>query len=159
MHEFGYRLSKQVEGGLSIIPFCQDNHIDCRKYAEAGECDSNAKYMKQMCEASCGLCSEEANEFGVNQKLIGTLDELKKTNKAIEASIEYRKKIKDDPIYKDILERCLNFEPRCSFWAGQGECQKNESYMAYKCGPACGACSAHLDEPKAEDASPATDEL
>ena len=43
MHEFGYRLSKKVEGGLSIIPFCQDNNIDCRKFAEAGECDSNSQ--------------------------------------------------------------------------------------------------------------------
>lgn len=115
--------------------------------------------MGEMCEASCGLCSEEANEFGVNQKLVGTVDELEKTNKVIEESIAYRKKIKDDPSYEDVLELCLNLEPRCSFWAGQEECQKNDVYMAYKCGPACGACWFHLDEPMTEDKPPANDEL
>ena len=30
----------------------------------------------------------------------------------------------------------------CSFWAVLGECEKNPSYMALQCAPACGSCEA-----------------
>ena len=57
----GWRLSKMVdvEGGLSVIPFCQDNNFNCRQFAEQGECEKNPGYMNTMCQASCGICAEE----------------------------------------------------------------------------------------------------
>ena len=42
----GHRLSTMLEGGLAIIPLCQDNDFNCRQYAEGGECENNSEYMR-----------------------------------------------------------------------------------------------------------------
>lgn len=41
----GHRLSATLEGGLAVVPFCQDHNFDCRGYADAGECAKNPEYM------------------------------------------------------------------------------------------------------------------
>jgi hypothetical protein len=34
-------------------PGCDDTDENCAAWAEAGECEKNARYMKQACCASC----------------------------------------------------------------------------------------------------------
>ena len=55
----GYEMSKKLSGGLSSIPYCQDNNFDCQNFAKSGECDKNPEYMKMFCKVSCGICSED----------------------------------------------------------------------------------------------------
>ena len=38
---------------------CADSDSDCAKWAEAGECSTNADYMRDACRLSCELCAEE----------------------------------------------------------------------------------------------------
>jgi hypothetical protein len=35
---------------------CEDSHRDCPKWAEEGECKSNALYMLRACHESCDAC-------------------------------------------------------------------------------------------------------
>ena len=44
---FGHRMSTtMLEGGLAIMPFCEDNVFECKHYADMGECAKNPKYME-----------------------------------------------------------------------------------------------------------------
>mmetsp|Transcript_27601 Transcript_27601/g.57642 ORF Transcript_27601/g.57642 Transcript_27601/m.57642 type:complete len:320 (-) Transcript_27601:378-1337(-) len=139
--QLGYRLSKMLEGGLSIYPFCQDHDFNCVKYAEAGECDKNPEYMNIFCEASCEDCSEESNQFGVGQKLPKDPKKRKPTMEKLAYSIEYMMgTVKRDRKYEDARENCLNMVPDCTLWAAHGECDSNSDYMRVMCAPACMAC-------------------
>ena len=40
---------------------CADGHADCGRWAEAGECASNAPFMHQTCAGSCGTCAARKN--------------------------------------------------------------------------------------------------
>eukprot|EP01026_Neomeris_dumetosa_P079404 TRINITY_DN86746_c0_g1_i4.p1 TRINITY_DN86746_c0_g1~~TRINITY_DN86746_c0_g1_i4.p1 ORF type:complete len:349 (-),score=30.08 TRINITY_DN86746_c0_g1_i4:213-1193(-) len=47
------------------------------------------------------------------------------------------------PLYgkmDDSDPRCRNDHDRCTFWASQGECDKNAQYMKTSCRKACGTC-------------------
>lgn len=138
----GYRLSTMLEGGLAAIPFCQDNDFSCRNYAESGECQKNPEYMNVFCEASCGICSVESNQFGVGQKLHkenpkiaqATMEQLAKSTEYMMGTVKRNRK------YKKVRDDCLNKVPDCSLWAAQGECTNNPSYMKFMCAPACMTC-------------------
>ncbi|KAL7535224.1 hypothetical protein ACHAXR_006352, partial [Thalassiosira sp. AJA248-18] len=141
LNYLGYRLSAMLEGGLAIIPFCQDNDFNCRQYAKVGECDKNPEYMSMFCEASCGICSEESNHFGVGQKM-HSRDPHKKEMiiDRLDNSIKYMDSVRRDRLYKNVRKDCLNKVPDCTLWAANGECENNENYMKVMCAPACMSC-------------------
>ncbi|KAL7525717.1 hypothetical protein ACHAWF_001478, partial [Thalassiosira exigua] len=137
----GYEMSHSLEGGLKIIPFCQDNDFKCREYAGSGECEKNPEYMAIFCEASCGVCSEASNRFGVGQKLHKKDPETARLiEERLEASIDYMTTVRRDRKYKKLRKDCFNMVPDCTRWAAKGECEKNEQYMKWKCAPACLSC-------------------
>ena len=39
--------------------FCHDGHLDCKKWAESGECTKNPAYMYSVCPLSCNICDKE----------------------------------------------------------------------------------------------------
>jgi prolyl 4-hydroxylase len=45
---------------------------------------------------------------------------------------------------------CDNKEEECEFWASEGECEENPSYMHVECAKACGTCSDYR-QPKLPD--------
>lgn len=137
----GHKLSTILEGGLGIIPFCQDNDFNCRQYADAGECDKNPEYMSMICEASCGVCAEESNAFGVGQKRHNN-DPVKEKMimERLDKSIPYMKEVGRNRLYKPVRDACMNKVPDCTLWAAQGECENNENYMKVMCAPACLSC-------------------
>eukprot|EP00522_Entomoneis_paludosa_P002625 CAMPEP_0172471486 /NCGR_PEP_ID=MMETSP1065-20121228/67844_1 /TAXON_ID=265537 /ORGANISM="Amphiprora paludosa, Strain CCMP125" /LENGTH=441 /DNA_ID=CAMNT_0013229589 /DNA_START=74 /DNA_END=1399 /DNA_ORIENTATION=- len=47
---------------------------------------------------------------------------------------------KDDAIYGETREYCLNYYQLCSIWAVIGECETNPEFMIDECGPACKSC-------------------
>eukprot|EP00571_Detonula_confervacea_P011116 CAMPEP_0172306652 /NCGR_PEP_ID=MMETSP1058-20130122/7684_1 /TAXON_ID=83371 /ORGANISM="Detonula confervacea, Strain CCMP 353" /LENGTH=606 /DNA_ID=CAMNT_0013018613 /DNA_START=50 /DNA_END=1870 /DNA_ORIENTATION=- len=139
----GFRLSNMLEGGLAVIPFCQDNDFNCRQYADMGECDNNSEYMSMFCEASCQVCSEESNQFGVGQRLFKEdPTRMKLVQEGVEKSTRYMRTVIRDRKYRNVRKDCLNKNPDCTLWAAQGECENNKEFMTTQCGPACMSCDA-----------------
>lgn len=119
---FGYRMitAKGLEGGLAIIPFCQDNDYDCKTYADNGECTKNPEYMNMVCEASCKKCAEESNEFGVGQRLDSdNKEDYQLVSDWLKNTVKYMHTIKQDARYANVIEDCLNLVPDCTFWAAK----------------------------------------
>jgi len=141
--EFGYRMitTKNLEGGLKVLPFCQDNDYNCKAYADNGECTKNPGYMNVVCEASCGICAEESNEFGVGQRLNpDSPEENEVTKRWLQNVVKYMHTIQRDDRYANVFDDCVNLVPNCVFWAANGECDKNPNYMTMACAPACMTC-------------------
>jgi len=118
--EFGYRMitTKNLEGGLKVLPFCQDNDYNCKAYADNGECTKNPGYMNVVCEASCGICAEESNEFGVGQRLNpDSPEENEVTKRWLQNVVKYMHTIQRDDRYANVFDDCVNLVPNCVFWA------------------------------------------
>ncbi len=119
---FGYRMitTKGLEGGLAIIPFCQDNDYDCKAYADNGECTKNPEYMHVVCEASCKKCAEESNEFGVGQQLNPDNEEdYQLVTDWLKNTAKYMHTIQQDARNAHVIDDCLNLVPDCTFWAAK----------------------------------------
>ena len=119
---FGHRMitTKGLEGGLAIIPFCQDNDYNCKTFADSGECTKNPGYMHVVCEASCRRCAEESNDFGVGQRLSpDNPEEYQLVTDWLKNTVEYMNTIKRDERYAHVIHDCLNLVPDCTFWAAQ----------------------------------------
>ena len=39
-----------------VILACNDEEVDCSKWAEVGECQKNPTYMLKSCKKSCKAC-------------------------------------------------------------------------------------------------------
>ncbi|GKY90334.1 hypothetical protein MPSEU_000007400 [Mayamaea pseudoterrestris] len=42
--------------------------------------------------------------------------------------------------YISVRDACRNQDANCIFWAVEGECDKNPTFMQFKCAPACNSC-------------------
>ena len=127
-----------------------NTHELCSFWAGQGECQNNPTFMLQGCAPACNSCSGtvspnfdaaqestlqkiniQAFEFGKLQK---TENHFKaQTQKIIDGTSEYMATIENP-------DACKNDHELCSFWAAQGECEKNQSYMKTNCAPACRSC-------------------
>ena len=119
---FGHRMitTKGLEGGLAVIPFCQDNDYNCKTFADSGECTKNPGYMHVVCEASCRRCAEESNDFGVGQRLSpDNPEEYQLVTDWLKNTVEYMNTIKRDERYAHVVDDCLNLVPDCTFWAAK----------------------------------------
>ena len=95
-----------------LVSLCDDDNDRCEEWAANDECTRNPNYMQQNCKASCGVC-ENSN----------------------------------DSECKDLKEDCYGFTEsgvcsltKCAFWARNGECEKNPTYMIENCSKSCGTC-------------------
>ena len=95
-----------------LVSLCDDDNDRCEEWAANDECTRNPNYMRQNCKASCGVC-ENSNDLEC----------------------------------KDLKEDCYGFTEsgvcsltKCAFWARNGECEKNPTYMIENCSKSCGTC-------------------
>lgn len=126
---------------------CADTDDRCSSRSDAGECDANAEFMRKACPQSCGLCNDDNNgetmplgaEYGEAQLAEGQRAE--ETRALIAKTDEYMKSrvfVEDE--FRSVRSDCKNRDPLCSFWAVEGECEANPSYMIIQCAPACQSC-------------------
>jgi 2OG-Fe(II) oxygenase superfamily len=106
------------------------------------------KYTESKCRFSCFLCDNvefpQPGQVLVNhvfdvQAQLAEGKERSKTLKVIKQSEDYMY----NKFYKETklpLQECRNQNQLCSYWASQGECESNPSYMTFSCGPACRTC-------------------
>ena len=117
-----------VEDELHDDGTCKDRHRDCAMWAGRKECKKNPNYMRKYCRVSCGVCVSETGE----------------------EDVDYMPGDEEDEEENEIVG-CTNMDDECDFWAEQGECELNPSYMETHCALACGTCSQNGDEPMDED--------
>lgn len=133
-------------------PVCQDVASDCfvletHKNACLTDWDKN----RRECPATCGLCFDSSVET-IHQNIYSsvpqsipqdtllrqqTVEHLAKVNDYMYNGIFYNRQLRND---------CRNQHHECTFWASQGECTNNPSYMKSTCAPSCLACEDLLFE-------------
>lgn len=123
---------------------CENNHENCEKWANRGECEKNPNYMFEHCSLSCRSCLSsitKETDFGVKQLITGVVGENSTQNSQAIArqSIKYMKRVMTNIDYAKVRKQCLNKDERCSYWAASGNCKDN-STMWITCGPACHKC-------------------
>ena len=73
-----------------------------------------------FCEASCGVCDERSNKFGVGQKRHNEDPTHEKLiMERLDESIKYMDGVKRNRLYKNVRDYCLNKVPDCTLWAAQ----------------------------------------
>ena len=101
---------------------------------------SNANWMLQNCKLSCNVCEDEVDGEAENETgSEGDNEPSKDVEQPISES--------DKPECKDLTDDCHETSEsgecqltKCEFWAGEGECENNSSYMLENCLKACGVC-------------------
>eukprot|EP00545_Synedropsis_sp_CCMP1620_P005313 CAMPEP_0119004118 /NCGR_PEP_ID=MMETSP1176-20130426/962_1 /TAXON_ID=265551 /ORGANISM="Synedropsis recta cf, Strain CCMP1620" /LENGTH=445 /DNA_ID=CAMNT_0006955793 /DNA_START=11 /DNA_END=1348 /DNA_ORIENTATION=+ len=133
---------------------CEDKEKNCEFWAEQGECQNNAVYMKATCPKSCDLCGKGQpslglddiepadDEFGVAQVYdTGRIQDIEKATLDMKA---YFRKLREDPETTtkmlEILDNCKNKHESCAFWKVIGECEENPQYMKMDCSAICQTC-------------------
>ena len=126
---------------------CVDTDDRCSSWSDVGECDANAAFMRKACPQSCGLCNDDNGEmlhvlgaeYGEAQLAEGNRAE--ETRALIAKTDEYmRTRVLVEDEFRSVRSDCKNRDPLCSFWAVEGECEANPSYMIIQCAPACQSC-------------------
>jgi len=131
---------------------CDDDHEQCKLWAESGECDKNPAFMNKECKLSCFACNnkdkveyikesdvvEDDFDFGAKygevQKCEGeTIEEIKQ-------DVKDMNKYMEEEVADSIRPLCKNKQDLCVYWAHVGECEKNPDWMSKTCGPACRKC-------------------
>ena len=46
-----------------VLVLCRDKNFNCNSWAKAGECKSNAAFMKKQCPESCKKHDDGSGEF------------------------------------------------------------------------------------------------
>lgn len=105
---------------------CEDKHESCQFWADQGECESNAGYMRLQCPKACDACVKGNDEFGVIQSL--DPDHVSKIEEALSEMKAYFKKLRDDPLTTEasheLLDNCKNKHESCALWKVMGECEQ-----------------------------------
>ena len=103
---------------------CSDKNDRCAEWAADDQCESNPSWMLVNCQLSCNVCGD---------------DEID------------RDRPPDDSDCADLNESCRIVsdsgdcqQTKCAFWADEGECDKNPSYMLENCSKSCGRCETLL---------------
>ncbi len=135
---------------------CQDSEADCSFWASEGECETNPKYMKKQCRASCGTCDVDVTDNHVNDGENWNVDEKSARmgkpqvldpgdldlstwtiQEVINKALVY---VESGALGTQLVELCQNKHEFCAVWAAMGECQANSLYMETSCAPVCHSC-------------------
>lgn len=126
------------------------------KMEEQKQRQARATTLSSVDEAAAEQLIAWTETVGVRQVAVGGERDYTLAN--MEESKRYWESEELKSLPEDLQKRCRNQHDLCSFWAYIGECEKNESYMAVNCGPACKTC--HLIDiearcPKLDNPRPA----
>ncbi|KAL1527780.1 hypothetical protein AB1Y20_009165 [Prymnesium parvum] len=121
-------------------PCGRDSHPRCAEWARAGECTSNAAYMRSACEYSCGSCAsaapppacEDASSFCGQWAAVGECD----------SNPSYMRRSCAVSCRLCQSEACHDADPaRCASRALDGECRSAPERMYEECRWTCGWCA------------------
>mmetsp|Transcript_14074 Transcript_14074/g.20800 ORF Transcript_14074/g.20800 Transcript_14074/m.20800 type:complete len:166 (-) Transcript_14074:767-1264(-) len=117
-----------------LIP-CNDEHENCKSWAEKGECRNNPTYMSYNCRKACESC------VSLHHGSMQHCPEERDLPDMIRLLIETQQYIYDRFSVKASMYRsCENKDPLCAKYALQGECKKNPSFMHKECPAVCKVC-------------------
>merc|ERR1712087_549519 len=86
--------------------------------------------LRDKCKHTCGLCTKEKIDMGVEQQVGGSPEEIEGVKKVlVEMERYYREEVLEDPEYADMYKECINSHQLCAFWAHLDECLHNPDYM------------------------------
>mmetsp|Transcript_9530 Transcript_9530/g.18323 ORF Transcript_9530/g.18323 Transcript_9530/m.18323 type:complete len:552 (-) Transcript_9530:1754-3409(-) len=105
-----------------------DTHERCPVWAEEGECEASASYMREHCPGSC------SSSAGIAQH----------RRREVSQSDDEESDEDDEPPCEDQIERC-------SVWAELGECEANPDDMHEYCPYSCGICDGSDDDDEEEE--------
>lgn len=121
--------------------------------------------MLENCRQSCAVCpdnniipGQSPSQHAENQRLLkqielyGIPQKVDDSNYAdltyltIRQTIDYFENFinAENPTHsipEHIIKECVNKHELCAFWAAQGECENNPSFMTIQCAPSCRTCS------------------
>ena len=123
-----------------VVEKCVDEEELCGFWADHGECDKNPGYMHNSCSKSCNTCPIQlgSNSYGEDQDCQGQYKE--ELLSRVEKMDKYMAEEVSKPEYDKVRAECKNRHKLCVFWAYQGECDANPSFMLTNCAPACETC-------------------
>ena len=119
-----------TDPGDSLIT-CQDSNDRCSEWAGEGECMSNASWMLANCQKSCNACTASEQRSSTGPSISTPTTDAQECND-----------LKDGCHQTSESGDCLL--TKCAFWASEGECESNPSYMSNYCAQSCGQCETPL---------------
>lgn len=112
---------------------CVDVDEKCSVWAKAGECTENPDYMHALCPLSCVVCTSSYH----NENLGPSPDEsgsVARGNDDLQA-IQFKG------------FHCDDTDKHCRYWAKQGECETNPTFMRVYCRRSCSVCDPSPEDP------------
>jgi len=133
---------------------CTNKDKLCSFWASMGSCDESYYYMIDHCPLACRLCDELKNEtveyysqglrLGVTQMIGGNENQIKRIQDVINFTERYYfHKLMTNLDLKSVMDECVNRNELCSFWAIDGECDKDHEFMSSLCPLACLTCDSN----------------
>lgn len=148
---------------------CRDQHINCKFWADNGECDKNPGYMLYFCPVSCNQCGTTCKDDYFNCKQRAQNSECMFSEQDMLAHCPVScnqcgiacQDLRSDCYHlaqkgqcgSSYMSRycpvscnqcagvtCTDKHTSCSYWAGIGECDKNPVYMLPFCPVSCTVC-------------------
>ena len=119
---------------------------DCESRALDDGCILNFANMSDECELTCNFCARDytmlhiSNAYSLTPQL---LYEDKSLEEFVTKIDEYVYETIYRGVYPDHVKlHCKNKDPQCSYWAHDGECERNPEFMAERCPAACMDCES-----------------
>ena len=122
---------------------CIDVHNDvaeCNRWADAGHCVSNEKWMHANCRRSCRLCNACADLL----EQCSEWKEQQQCSKNRRFMAKHCVKTCDWcglPEDKAGTDGCYDEDAKCDGWAKAGECKSNAAFMHAECKLTCKKCA------------------
>lgn len=121
-------MSDSCKLSCGLCPGCTDSERSCPTWAKDGECEKNRKYMSESCRLSCGLCNAGSG--------VSAADGLRR-HEACAATGDPECVAAD----RD-LTACTDERSECAYWAVDGQCEVNPTYMNSGCAASCYQCES-----------------
>jgi ShK domain-like len=127
-----------------VVQFCSPACQTCdeylkRFYHEESEDEDEADFDQPDRPDSAGTIKR--SQWGVPQYLVETVP-TEKFRSLLDATTEYMVEsvMGQYDTHEDVISKCENRNPYCTYWAAQGECEAKSEYMHLYCAPTCGTC-------------------
>ena len=139
---------------------CVDSNDACEFWASMGECGANPTYMNEFCTRSCNGCGGSSGPSEPTRRPTRrptrkptrkpTRQPTRKPTKAKPTRKPTRKPTGNKPTEGSgdtAAAPCFDRNEGCEFWASNGECGRNPTYMDDYCPKACNGCDSSGSAP------------